>query len=252
MRTLLSAIVSGLFIMGAASVIPATAAESTRPSEPDWSLNATIIEACSCPMFCPCYFNTKPAGRTGGHGVEERFCRFNNVYRVNEGRWGNVKLDGAKFWLAGDLGDDFSKGNMDWAVLVFDPSVTPDQRDAISTILGHVYPVKWNSFTVGKDGQIEWKATKDRAVARLDEGTGGQVILQRTVGMTDEPVVIKNLKYWGAPRNDGFVLMPNEIEAFRAVPPGKKPFQFERSNGFMITLDINSKDVAAAAQSAAY
>ena len=59
----------------------------------------------------------------------------------------------------------------------------------------------------------------------------------------DEPVVIKNLKYWGVPRNDGFVMMPNEVEAYRV---GKKAFEFKHTNGFMITLDINSKDIAAA------
>jgi hypothetical protein len=51
--------------------------------------------------------------------------------------------------------------------------------------------------------------------------------------------VIKNLKYWGAPRNNGFVLMPNEVEAYRV---GDKPFEFKGTNGFMITFDINSKD----------
>ncbi|MBI4364567.1 MAG: hypothetical protein HY568_03985, partial [Candidatus Latescibacteria bacterium] len=49
--------------------------------------------------------------------------------------------------------------------------------------------------------------------------------------------------YWGAPRNDGFVLMPNEVEAYRV---GDKPFEFKGTNGFMITVDITSKDVAAA------
>ena len=36
----------------------------------DWAMNATVIEACSCPMFCQCYFNTKPASHGGheGHG----------------------------------------------------------------------------------------------------------------------------------------------------------------------------------------
>ena len=57
--------------------------------------------------------------------------------------------------------------------------------------------------------------------------------------MTEDPVVITNLKYFGAPRNDGFVLMPNEIEAYRV---GTKPFEFKGTNGFMITIDINSKD----------
>ena len=61
----------------------------------------------------------KPAGpRRGheGHGGAEHFCRFNNAFQVNKGNYGPTKLDGAKFWVAGDLGDDFSNGEMDWAV----------------------------------------------------------------------------------------------------------------------------------------
>ena len=220
-----------------------------------WSFNATIIEACSCPMFCQCYFDTKPAshaghGGHGGHGdhgaaggAGEHFCRFNNAFRVNTGSYGDVKLDGAKFWVAGDLGGDFSKGQMDWAVLHFDPAVTAQQRDAITKILAHVYPVKWNSFTVGKDAPMEWTHDKDKAVARLDGGKMAEVVLKRFPGNTDDPVVMKNLKYWGTPRNDGFVMMPNEVQALRAVPAGQKPFEFKGSNGFMITIDINSNDV---------
>jgi hypothetical protein len=63
-------------------------------------------------------------------------------------------------------------------------------------------------------------------------------------GMTSEPVVIKNLVYWGAPRNDGFVLMPNVVEAYRVGP---KAFEYKGTNGFMLTLDISSKDFAKAA-----
>ncbi|HEU4929758.1 MAG TPA: hypothetical protein VFU38_08005, partial [Candidatus Krumholzibacteria bacterium] len=78
----------------------------------DWSMNATIIEACSCPMFCQCYFNPEPAAAApsgehaghAGHGGGEHFCRFNNAFRVDKGKVGNVKLDGALFWVAGDLG----------------------------------------------------------------------------------------------------------------------------------------------------
>jgi hypothetical protein len=208
----------------------------------DWAMNASIIEACSCPMFCQCYFNTSPAGH-GGHGEgHDHFCRFNNAYKVNHGQAGSVKLDGAKFWVAGDLGGDFSKGQMDWAVLTFDPAVRPEQREAIKTILGHVYPVKWNSFTIAKDSPMEWNASKEKAEARMDGGKTGEVVLKKFAGMTSEPVVLKNLKYWGVPRNDGFVMMPNDVEAYRI---GDKPFEFKGTNGFMITVDINSKDIAA-------
>jgi len=230
-------------------------------AEPDWAMNATIIEACSCPMFCQCYFDTKPAAHSdqgshaghGGHGEGgEHFCKFNNALKVNHGHFGDTKLDGAKFWVAGDLGGDFSKGKMDWAVLTFDPATTHPQRMAIKAILAHVYPVQWGSFEVAGDQPMEWKADKDNAVARLSGGNGAEVVLKRWPGNdSGEPVVIHNLKYWGTSHNDGFVLMPNQVEALRTAPGGKQPFEFKGGNGFMITFDISSKDAAAAQKAAA-
>jgi len=231
-------------------------AKSDQQPEPDWAMNATIIEACSCPMFCQCYFDTKPAAHSAhdahaGHAghdaaagaAAEHFCKMNNAYKVNHGNYGDTKLDGAKFWASGDLGGDFSKGTMDWIDITFDPSVTKEQRDGIQKILAHLYPVKWNSFTISADKPIEWKAERDRAEAKLDGGKAAEVVLKKNQGMSEDPIVIKNLKYWGAPRNDGFVLMQNEVQALRQPPPGKDPYEFKGTNGFMITFDINSKDV---------
>jgi uncharacterized protein DUF1326 len=213
----------------------------------DWSMNASIIEACSCPMFCQCYFSAAPAGHGGHEGhAEEHFCKFNNAIKVNKGMYKGVNLAGAKFWVAGDLGGDFSQGQMDWAVVTFDPSVTKEQREGISEIVGHVYPVKWNSFTVAPDAPMIWESAKGDARAALDDGKTAEVILHSKVNSNAPgPVVIRNLKYWGAPRNDGFVLMPNEVEAYRV---GDKPYEFKGTNGFMITFDINSKDVAGTKQ----
>src|SRR6266511_4370666 len=213
-------------------------ADAKKPAAPDWAMNATIIEACSCPMFCQCYFNGEPAvhaGHTGLHAghAEGHYCRFNNAYKVNKGYYG------AKIWISGDLGADFSKGETEWAVLTFDPSVTKEQRDAIATVVGKVYPVKWRSFAIAKDSPVEWNATKDMAHASLDGGKTAEVGLGRFPGMTSDPVVIKNLRYFGAPRNDGFIMMPNTVEAYRV---GDKAFEYKGTNGFMITFDINSKD----------
>ena len=101
--------------------------------------------------FCQCYFNSEPAGHTmtmnmqdhkmeHGMSSQAHYCKFNNAFRMNHGTYGTTSLDGAKFWVAGDLGGDFSKGQMDWAVLTFDPAVTPAQRDGIMTVLGKLYP----------------------------------------------------------------------------------------------------------------
>lgn len=85
----------------------------------DWSFNATIIEACSCPNPCPCNFNSaKPAAHSGHESHDgatvEYFCRFNRAFKVNNGNFGATKLDGVKFWMAGDLGGDFSHDQADW------------------------------------------------------------------------------------------------------------------------------------------
>jgi hypothetical protein len=126
-------------------------------------------------------------------------------------------------------------------VLYFDEALTRAQRDAIAEIAGKLFPVKWNSFKTAEGSIDKWEFTKDAAHALLDGGKTGEVKLKRFPGMTDEPVVIKNLRYWGAPRNDGFVMMPNEVEAYRV---GDKAFEFKGTNGFMLTLDISSKDLA--------
>jgi hypothetical protein len=166
---------------------------------------------------------------------------------VNEGHYGATSLDGAKFWVATDLGGDFSAQppQMDWAVLYFDKALTPAQREGIGAILGKVFPVKWKSFETAEASIDKWEFTKDEAHALLDGGKSGEVKLKRFQGMTNEPVVIKNLTYWGAPRNDGFIMMPNVVEAYRVGP---KAFEYKGTNGFMLTLDISSKDFAKAAR----
>src|SRR5437867_7522152 len=83
----------------------AYAADEQQPAQvqvpADWSMNATIIEACSCPMFCQCYFDTKPAahpaadkgehaehaGMAGMAGMSgsEMYCKFNHAHKVNHG-----------------------------------------------------------------------------------------------------------------------------------------------------------------------
>src|SRR6266550_4261815 len=89
-------------------------AQNAKSSTPEWSFNATIIEACSCPMFCQCYFSTSPASHSmadmpgmEGKGHDEAYCKFNNAFRVNKGTYNGVSLAGAKFWVSGDLGSEF-------------------------------------------------------------------------------------------------------------------------------------------------
>ena len=246
----------GAVALAIAALSPASPVAGAAGASPAWAINATVIEACSCPMFCQCYFNTKPAGHTagGGHaahaghgaaaGGAQHFCKANNAYKVNRGHYGETKLDGAKFWVAADLGDDFADGELDWAVVYMDKTLTQAQRDGIAAILPALFPMKWKSMKIAEGSIDKWEYTKDAAVALLDGGKTAEVRLKGFPGMGSKQVVIQNLPYWGAARTDGFSMMPNEVEAYRVGP---NAFEFKGTNGFMLTLDMASTDAAPAA-----
>ena len=144
-----------------------------REGSADWAMNATIIDGCSCRMLCPCIFGspaTVGSAATHQH-AGHRSCYFNAAFRVNKGHHGKVKLDGLKFWFAGDKGDART------VELTFEPSATKEQREGILNFLSHFLPLKWESFTQGPDAKIDWKAGAVRAEARLDGGKAAEVVL---------------------------------------------------------------------------
>src|SRR6266851_4508526 len=165
-----------------------------------WSIKADYIEACSCHLFCPCYFNAKPEG---GH-----HCEFNNAIKITQGHVGDVSVDGAKVWLSGNLGGDFSKGKMEGAVMTFDTAVTPKQQEAIKFLMGKIYPVK-----LGK-GEAEVVLTGVKA----PDGTQS---------------VLKNVAYWGAQKNDGFYL----AKAEHHYKGHGYNYNYKDRNGFMISIE---------------
>jgi hypothetical protein len=208
----------------------------------DWAVNATIIDGCSCRMLCPCIFGSPATvGRAATHEhAGHRSCFFNAAFRVNKGHYGEVKLDGLKFWFAGDKGDART------VELTFEPSTTREQREGIREFLSHFLPLEWESFTEGPDAKIDWKAEAVRAEAKLDGGKAAEVTLTRYSGATGKgTTVIKNMNYFAAKRNDGFNILPVEITAYRRGPR-PAPFEFRGTSGWTITIDMNSRDVIAA------
>jgi hypothetical protein len=230
------ALVATLLVAGVHAQAPAT------EGAVDWAVNATIIDGCSCRLLCPCIFGspaTVGSAATHEHSGR-RSCFFNMAVRVNKGHYGNVKLDGLKFWFAGD------KGDAKTVELTFEPSATKEQREGIREFLSHFLPLEWESFTEGPDAQIEWKAEAVRAEARLDGGNAAEVVLTRYSGATGKgTTVIRNMSYFAATRNDGFNILPVEITAYRRGPK-PAPFEFRGTSGWTITIDMNSKDVTAA------
>jgi hypothetical protein len=208
-------------------------------SKTAWAMNATIIDGCSCQMLCPCIFGSPATvGTAATHQHQgHRSCYFNAAFRVNKGHYGGVKLDGLKFWFAGDKGDART------VELTFEPSATKVQREGVRVFLAHFLPVRWESFTEGPDAKIDWSAGATRAEAKLDGGKAAEVKLTRFSGATGPgTTVIKNMSYFAATRNDGFNILPVEHIAYRRGPT-PSPFEFRGTSGWTITIDMDSNDV---------
>jgi len=219
---------------------PAQEKPAPAAAKPDFEITASYIEACSCDMFCPCYFND----RSTVHG-SEHFCRANLVLKVDKGHYKDTKLDGAKVWVATDLGSDWSTGKNSWLVLNYDPSVTPTQKAALNDILGQLYPFKWGKVDVDTVA-FTWNVDTKTGVAHAKMNNGkGEVILERVKGdNAGREVVIHNLKYWMAQSNNGFRMWKSKHEAFDGQ--GHK-FSYDGTNGFLITINFSGQAKPASA-----
>jgi len=204
----------------AVSLVYFTSPAQEKTSKPDFDMTASYSEACSCDMFCPCYFNTHSTNHMsmGDNHMDEHFCRASLVLKVDKGTYKDVKLDGAKVWIASDLGSDWSTGKDSWLVVNFDPSVTKEQQAALADILGQLYPIPWQKKAV-QTVAFSWNVDTKTGVAHAKMSDGkGEVILERVKGdNSSHEVVMHNLKYWGAQSNDGFRMWRTSTKSSRAT-----------------------------------
>ncbi len=246
MRSMSRLLLLPLFVLATGFIYLNSAAQE-KSARPDFEMTATYIEACSCDMFCPCYFNDHSTNHMamGEHHAEEHFCRANLVLKVEKGYYKDTKLDGAKVWLGNDLGSDWSTGKDSWLVVNFDPSVSKEQQAALSDILGQLYPIPWQKKAV-QSTAFSWSINTKTGVAHAKMSDGkGEVLLERVGGNSAEhEVVISNLKYWGAQSNNGFRMWKSKHEAFEG--DGHK-FSYDGTNGFLITIHFSGNAKAASA-----
>lgn len=92
-----------------------------------WQLSGDYFETCSCDFLCPCLPSNLAAQPTQGA------CHFAMVFHIDQGRYGNLGLDGLNFAVVGHTPGVMSQGN--WSVgLILDAQAGADQQQAITTI----------------------------------------------------------------------------------------------------------------------
>jgi len=199
----------------------------STPAKPAWRMKADYVEACSCHLFCPCYFNKH---------AEHPFCEFNMAVKVREGYSGATNLAGAKYWLTGDLGDKWgTEKKAPWVTVSFDPATNKAQRDALTPMILKIYGLAWGELKA-QEAPIAITRSGDIAEAKLAGGKMGYMKLKREPGADGKGVVLKNVKYFGAANNDGFEMYKSIRH--EANVPGHK-FSYSDRNAFLISLDIH-------------
>ena len=93
-----------------------------------WQLSGDYFETCSCNYVCPCLPSALAGQMTKGH------CNFAFVFQIDQGRFGNVALDGLNFAVLGHApGPSMGQGN--WSVgLILDERANADQQQALTAI----------------------------------------------------------------------------------------------------------------------
>jgi hypothetical protein len=154
--------------------------------------------------------------------------------KIREGRAGQTNLSGAKYWLTGDLGDEWGtekKGS--WVVVSFDPTTTKAQRDALAPIILKTYGLEWGELKV-QEAPIEIATTGDIVEAKLGGGQMAHMKLKREPGADGKGVVLKNVNYFGAKSNEGFALYKSLDHS--ADVAGHK-FSHSDRNAFLISIE---------------
>ena len=206
---------------------------ASTPAKPSWLMKADYVEACSCHLFCQCYFNPH---------AEHPYCEFNMAVKVREGYSGKTQLKGAKYWLTGDLGMSWgTEKKAKWVSVTFDPATTQEQRDALAPMILKTYGLEWPELKVNV-APIEITRNADIAEAKLDGGKLAYMKLKREPGADGKGVVLKNVNYFGAQANDGFE-MYKSIE-HRVDISGHK-FSYSGRNAFLISIESYEQTGAA-------
>lgn len=117
-------------------------------TEFDWKIRGPEVSTCNCNWGCPCQFNSLPT-----HGN----CRAGVAMRIDEGHFGDVKLDGLLWAAMFAWPEAIHLGNGE-GLMIIDERADGAQREALLGILSgqtsqpgatmfNYSPPRWSPFT---------------------------------------------------------------------------------------------------------
>jgi hypothetical protein len=182
---------------------------------PAWKIAGQYYETCSCDFVCPCVPAQLRAKPSKGS------CTFAMSFKIDEGRFGDLSLDGLGFIVVGFTPEEMGKGNWSAGVIV-DERATPEQRDAIvamasgaaggpmaalSGMIGNFAGVETAAIAFERDG-VKWSVNASPLVRMSAEAAMG------IDPNATEPLQLRNT---GHPASSNFMLahaVQSHVNAF--------------------------------------
>ncbi len=201
----------------------------------DWEIKAREFANCNCAYGCPCQFNALPTDGT---------CRAAVGFQIDEGHFGDVKLDGLRAAGLYTWPGAVHEGNGTMQLIV-DDSASPAQREALLTIMQgketepmttmwSVYTAMCSTILEPLSKAIEFEVDVDERTARLK--------IDGVVESTGEPIrnpVTGNIHRARIDLPHGFEYALAEMGSGTTKATGEIKLDFDASYGQFARLHLS-------------
>ena len=99
----------------------------------NWSIRGEYMESCNCEVLCPCLLGPRNENGSALANPTEGHCDVPMIFRIHEGYYGKVRLDGTMVGLFIYTPGPMGLGGWSFG-LYLDENVTQEQRDASEKI----------------------------------------------------------------------------------------------------------------------
>ncbi len=195
------------------------------PFSADWHLKGEGLVCCPCTVPCPCRSNARP---TYGH------CENTGVYRISEGHYGSIPLDGFTFAAV-----DASMGAESIpSTLYVDTSATDDQLIALERIFQTFNPLTPFLFLNVERAKVSLVNSQEEKTYEVDIPGVLHIKIRRQLDSQGEPLL----------RTAAVDYFSNTIEYAQNLtykawnPDGSIRWDFSGRQANFRTVDLDSRD----------
>lgn len=162
-----------------------------------WAINGELFLNCSCDVFCPCVVSL------GKHPPTEGHCHAWMAISIDNGHYDGEPLDGINIGILADIPGRMGEGQWKVAVYVDDSASYAAYHGILQVLSGKVGGTTGLlSLLIGEvigAERTKVEITRDGPRRRITVGKKIQGEIEMVRGATDDPVWVKNTRYWMGP-----------------------------------------------------